>query len=54
MLCGKTKKSKKGKLTQFFEWSQKTVEFEILEGQQLGSAIKGDEGEIIYFTASAD
>lgn len=42
----------KGKLTQFFEWSHNTIDVEILEGQELGAAIKGKEGEIIYFTTS--
>jgi len=37
-------------LTELFEWSQTTVELEIPDGHQLGAAIKGEPGEIYYFT----
>ena len=40
----------KGYITEFFEWDTKTSEFEITEGHVLGSAIKGEDGEIFYFT----
>lgn len=42
--------TRKGQLTELSDWSQETIEFEIPQDHILGAAIKGESGEIYYFT----
>jgi hypothetical protein len=42
--------SEVGKLTEFFEWSETTIDLEVPAYHVLAAATKGEPGEIIYFT----